>query len=623
MRYRWSYSEDGGTVWTEVSPTNGSRLSITQARDLSAGQVFFRKKLAQAVILGSTDYRAIDAIRRNPARRCETLLLRCEAMCGSWSEYWRGEFSAGSAKWDLDNCTVEIKAETVDRYSCLLGKAKQKFNILQVGPQDNITKLLPAVDFLVCSGGAACAHENGWCDEIGGDPEDPLNSGGWEFISDTADTIGGIASTVYLYWRERTTTICIEGAPVPPPSGTWTLYSDDCATSGTAQYVRPTVGAYPFGTPIQGTFDGDGNPVPPDSTCSWYYVGNVCAFGSTTVFAPYFICLTAPSDADTALDRGRRMDEVVEFLLESMGCSTTSIVSDLFEWSPVGDAPGYAVGFNYVTGTPNQHSNLLIHQKTDVIGGGGSNPATIGELTFEELMRFFRVAYRAFWFIDDSDRLRIEHWSYFTGFADLDLTTLGNLVEPLSFESLGAEIPALERATWMEALGRDFVGLDIVYTGPCVNALLDATEWQAGRFSTDVAYVSDVNADIAKDGFVVLACTLLGSVYHTILDYGAITDNLTSNAPLSWANLQRDFWTWDRPRPSGTMNGTFTDFDGFLPTVKQGEVSFDACCSLLDLDPRRPVVGGLSARIAVAGSVESLSHDLYTDRITMAPQYPY
>ena len=276
-----------------------------------------------------------------------------------------------------------------------------------------------------------------------------------------------------------------------------------------------------------------------------------------------------------------------------------------------------------MTGTPNQHSNLLIHQKTDVIGGGGSNPATIGELTFEELMRFFRVAYRAFWFIDDSDRLRIEHWSYFTGFADLDLTTLGNLVEPLSFESLGAEIPALERATWMEALGRDFVGLDIVYTGPCVNALLDATEWQAGRFSTDVAYVSDVNADIAKDGFVVLACTLLGSVYHTILDYGAITDNLTSNAPLSWANLQRDFWTWDRPRPSGTMNGTFTDFDGFLPTVKQGEVSFDACCSLLDLDPRRPVVGGLSARIAVAGSVESLSHDLYTDRITMAPQYHY
>lgn len=624
MRYRWSYSEDGGTVWTEVSPTNGSRLSITQARDLSAGQVFFRKKLAQAVILGSTDYRAIDAIRRNPARRCETLLLRCEAMCGSWSEYWRGEFSAGSAKWDLDNCTVEIKAETVDRYSCLLKRKDDKANVLQAALVDAEALILPSLEFGICVTIGLTEVPPTGCDEFyaGGNITNPLINE-WESGHAQAEDANGDTYQLNIFWRERLTTECMNDTPVPPAGSGWVLLANDCATSGTAVYVRNSTIAWGFGDAVRGSFV-NGVPTPPDGACLYQYIGSfdealVDPFDDTLGEVPFFICLTAATPIQ--FNRARTLESIIAFVLDKTGCGIDTVVSDFFEWSPPGDAPGYVAGQNYVTGQVNDYDQIVLLQKSDAIDPAASNPATIGELTFQELADLMRVAFRCLWDITEAGELRIEHWSYWTEQQGIDLREMGNVIEPLVFESVGDEIPRIERAAWMEAQGRDFVGKDIVYDSAC--AVGPAKEWSAGRFTTDISFIIADPDAIGKDGFCLLATRLVSGTYQTIVATGAITGNFVSNAPLSWANLEDTLWRHDRYLPSGTMNGAITDFNGFLPTVKQDGVAFDACCSTLGIDPREAVAGRLSDRLAALGLVESMTHDLYADRITMVLRYAY
>ena len=623
MRYRWSYSEDGGTVWTEVSPTNGSRLSITQARDLSAGQVFFRKKLAQAVILGSTDYRAIDAIRRNPARRCETLLLRCEAMCGSWSEYWRGEFSAGSAKWDLDNCTVEIKAETVDRYTCLLEKKDVKRNILQVGVVDASAAAAPSIEWAACvfklvniigpvyetqcSDGLVhtnpAAPPTNWWNAFGY-PINPPNE------------------TLQIYWREYLYTECVGGVPSPPPGAGWTLFDDNCAVNGMAKYIREPLIAFAFD--VQAGTCVDGVAVPPAVTCArpWTEL-TPCGFVvDGTTYPPYYVCY---DPTQTALPRARTLQAATEYLIEQTGCELAGVRSDFLDWNAPGDTPGYVAGQNYVTGELNQMDALVILQKTDVIDPAATNPATIGEMTFTEMMTFLRVAPRLYWDIDDAGYVRIEHWSWWVFVVGLDLVTAERPNEPLVYESLGEEIPRVERARWMESQSRDFVGKDIIYDSPCVpdGAAENVKEWSPGRITTDVSFILNDPDAIGKDGFVILATELVGGVYQTIIDTGVITGNDVSNAPLSWANLQDAFWRHDRYLPSANMNGVDTVFEAYLPNVKQEQVSIRMCCDALAFDPEKRVVGELSRLLGTSGYVESASLDLYNQRLTLVLRYAY
>lgn len=617
---RSRFYADREPVTRKFGPLQYARFS--EEEDLSVGLIKKRRKLTTDIVFTGDDFDYFRSIEKDATRRCEELIIRRQWRCdGMWKTIWTGTFSTGSGKWDFDKCEFTVRAVVLDDYSCIIGKQKQKFNILQVGTQLNVTKLVPLVDFLVCTSNNP---EDGLlCEEIGPDPLTPLNAGGWEYLDDVNDTIGGIPTTFYFYWRERITTECIDGVAVPPPGTSWVLYVDECSVNGTAQYVRPTQGAYPYSSPpTQGTYDGDGNPVAPNGDCLWIFVGNARAEGTTDVFAPYFVCTDVESEADIHLDRGRLLKEVVEFFLQKMGCPTTELVSDFFEWNPEGDAPGYVAGYNYVTGLPNQMTHLLIYQKSDIIDYASSNPATIGELTFEELMKFFRVAHRVYWFIDSLGRFRLEHWTYFNEATGLDLTTGTETTEPLAYEHRTDEIPAVERAIWMDAQGRDFVGLDIVYSGPCVNAELPPMEWAAGRFSTDLNFVINPANDLSNDGFVVLACNKLDTTYYTIVDYGAISDNYVTNAPMSWANLQDAFWRSDRYRPTGEMNGVETTFDAYLPNIEQRGVVVHICCGYPDFDSGERVRTKLGYRIGVPlAFVRKAEFDEQSEDLTLTLRY--
>lgn len=631
MKKRWQISSDGGTVWRTVHPINGDKHRISQERDLETGCIGFRKKLTSDLVfqdnqrLGIDDYTYLRAFEEDPDLRCSELLVALQFQCsGTWTEFYRGKFSAGSCKWELGACVVTVKPETVDKYTCLLEKAKVKRNILQAAVVDASYVALPSLEFGTCTTLGFIPTPLGDCDEFfgpGGTPSDPPIDG-WQGA--TTSQVAPGPSQVNFYWRERVETECVGGSPSPPPGVGWSMLQDNCATTGTAIYVRQPLISWPFDPPSAGTIV-DGINTPPDTTCQWVFMGMGGIddpFTPDNDAVPYYVCID--SATQTEINRARTLQSATEYIIEESGCDLLGTRSDFFDWNAPGDAPGYVSGENYITGTTSQTDALVILQKSDVIDPNASNPATIGEITFLEMMTALRVMFRCYWDIDDDGYVRIEHWHYWLYQQGLDLPVMydAKVIEPLTYTHLGDEIPRIERAVFMEAQGRDFVGKDILYSGPCVNTE-EVKEWSPGKITTDVSFIDTDPTSISKDGFVILAADLASGVYQTIVDVGAITGNFTSNAPLSWANLERDFWTWDRYLPTGNMNGADVAFDGYLPNIEQEQVSVTLCCELLTFDPSETVNTSLGERLDAEAIVESVQHDIPANRTRLTMRYAY
>lgn len=616
MRRRWQFSSDG-TSWRDCFPINGDAHRITQERDLDTGLIAFRKKLSSPLVFynnareGVTDYAWVRAYADDQAARCNTLYVRLQYQCsGAWTEYYRGKFSAGGCRWDMESCVVEVRPETVDKYTCLLESAKVKRNILQV---ENVTAT--AAFALADIEIYACYDTLGTCQP----PGDPMDANwAWELINATS-FINGSTYVVRLWSRVRVQTECVGGVPSQPPGTGWELLSDNCAVNGTADYVRSLTSSeilFLGGGSFTTTSCVDGVEVQP--SCH----NRALLFDCDDATAPVMWYCYPTTGVE--YDGSRLVESVAEYMLDQSGCDLHGVRSDFFEWDPVGDAPGYASGVNYITGGANQINHLVILQKSDAIDPNASNPATIGEMTFAELMAALRVMFRCYWDIDDDGYLRVEHWHYWLFDSGLDMTEQrdGRTVDPLIYDAVGGEIPRIERAIWMEAQGRDFVGKDIVYAGPCVNTE-EPKEWSPGKITTDIAFIQASPDQISRDGFAIMACTVDSGAYSVILDNGAITGNYATNAPLSWANLQRDFWTWDRYLPNGNMNGSDAVFDGFLPTVEQERASVTMCCELFDFNPSEPVTTALGVMLGTDGVVESTELDVPTDRLRLTIRYAY
>lgn len=196
----------------------------------------------------------------------------------------------------------------------------------------------------------------------------------------------------------------------------------------------------------------------------------------------------------------------------------------------------------------------------------------------------------------------MEHWKYWTFPVGLVVSDYSTAVEPMGYTHLKDSIPLRERPRWMEARGKDFVGADIVYGGPCVAEGERVNEYDAGRFTTDVEFIVDDGASISKDGFLILACTFNGTDYSAIVATGALSGNGTTNAPMSWANLERDFWTWDRFMREGNVNGQDVVFDGFIPNIEQKGVVVKSCCDVLDFEASDRVTTSLGKRLGTVGN---------------------
>lgn len=646
---------------------------FSEEEDLSVGCKALRRKLTTDIVFTGADYNYFLAIERNPKRRCEEIYIRREWWCrGGWQTVWEGVFSTGAGEWDFDNCTFTVRPDPFDAYTCIMRAANQKINVLGVQPVPSTASIPLDIEFgfsyswHAASGTGPVPYAtqagmvdgsnsgiNGWglaaSYYIGNinqtfasnPPPVPLTTldctgemDGFEGSTLATDIMQGLLDEIgpfigtteidfaiyrHIWWRERAVTLCNFGVPSPPFGTGWTLVTDNCGVDGTALYGRTPSVTYTGGN---AGATGIISPSPPIDPCSFYVAAGAFGFDNR----PMFVCFDVNGADPVEFNRGRLLQEVANFMLAQTGCNITKFVSDLLEWDPPGDAPGYSPGVNYVNGSPNQYNAIVILQNSDAIDPAASNPATIGELTLKEFFSMLAIGPRIFWALDDDGNIRLEHWTFWTTPIGLDLAAIPDKdkSEPLSYTHMKLEIPRFERPKWANARERDFVGTDVEYFGPCVNADADVKEYNAAPFMTDIKFIiSDPDA-INKVGFTLLATTFDGSSYNTISDVGALSGDVVPNAPLSWANLEDVFWRNDRLLPSGRMNEVDTVFDGFQPNIEQRNVTVKMCCDYLTFNSVDRVASKLAGVLGLnAGFVRKAEFDETTEAVTLTLRYSY
>lgn len=437
--------------------------------------------------------------------------------------------------------------------------------------------------------------------------------------------------------------------PSPPPGDNWQLIGnacnvgdpdENCLELGSAVYVRKVSDTYSFGAPQLGTsVSGSGVAVPPDGMVQPLWVGLELGSANPTpascsaypndfdlgFFGPWFISL-ANGDKQQ-YPRARTLSGVLDFLARETGCEFAGIRSTFFGINPTGES----TGTNYVTGEVTETEGILLLQKTDAILPTASNPATVAEMSLEDIFDILGSTYRVLWDIDSDGYLRIEHWKYWLEQTANGLDTTawtGRVVEPMIRTPMGASIPRIERVKFAEAQGEDFIGLDLVYTGACAptSAKGDVKEYNLGNVTTDIGFIQFDPDAIEKKGFAMLATQYNkgNSLYDVIIVPGAISGAMAVNAPMSTANLQRDYWTWDRYMPSAEMNGTDTTFDYYRPNIEQEDIRlFGNCCESLRFDPRKLVTSAMGEQYlnGKKGEVESAEYDPEVGRLKITLRY--
>lgn len=629
METRWTISEDGGETFPiTVTPFNPSAQDITWTRDLDKWHAFYRKTIRGPIRFRNADYTYLLNLERLPSTRCRLLVLRMELQCShAWREVWRGQFTVTDGQFDHHICEFEIRPETVDRYTCLLGKMEVEHNVLDVLPVTSRAVVLPPnVEFGMCS------------TVPGGDCDDQYRANhGWALAYDW-QPFPGVA--YHLYWRERINRPCVfdpalgYSLPSPPPGSGWQLIGNACNAGGpdvsclelgSAVYVRQVSDTYSFGTPQLGTsVSGSGIAVPPVGMDQPLWVGRELGSANPTppscsaypndftlgFFGPWFISLA--NGEQQQYTRTRTLGGVLDYLARQAECGIEGIRSTFFGINP----PGGSTGTNYVTGEATETEGLMILQKSDAITPGASNPASVLQLSLADALETLATVYRILWDIDSDGFLRIEHWKHWldSGTANgLDLRTPpgghGTVIEPLIRGSLGSNAPRIERTKWAEAQGVDFFGRDIVYTGNCATASAKAgtKEYNLGKVTTDLGFIQFDPAAIDKRGFVLLATRYnsAAGVHDVIISPGALSGSMILNAPLSWANLHRDFWTWDRYLPTGQVNGEEVAFDHYRPTLEQKNVRVIGFgCGVVGFDPRKLLTTTLGEQYLTGAKAE-------------------
>lgn len=180
--------------------------------------------------------------------------------------------------------------------------------------------------------------------------------------------------------------------------------------------------------------------------------------------------------------------------------------------------------FLYGTNLIGITQTLLITPKSNLITAGYDQPAQKAPITLKRVMDMLRDCFRCYWFIDNQNRFRIEHISYFMNggaypgtpnfpVVGIDLTQQIVTRNGKSwayarnqYEFDKPEMAARYQFGWMDDVTELFDGYPIDIISKYVNPD-NIEQIDVSQFTSDVDYILLNPGEISKDGFVLLAAT--------------------------------------------------------------------------------------------------------------------
>lgn len=213
---------------------------------------------------------------------------------------------------------------------------------------------------------------------------------------------------------------------------------------------------------------------------------------------------------------------------------------------------------------------LFITPKSNVIASGYDQPAQKAPITLKRVTDMLRDCFRCYWFIDEQNRFRIEHISYFmrggtyTGQPVVGIDLTQQIVtrngKPWSYARNQYEfdkpgMAARYQFGWMDDVTELFDGYPIDIISKYVNPD-NIEQIDVSQFTSDVDYILLNPGAVSKDGFVLLAAQLTGGEYKLPYVNFAFdgTDHILQNAWVSFMFLQR-YYMFDMPAWDVEING--------------------------------------------------------------------
>lgn len=219
----------------------------------------------------------------------------------------------------------------------------------------------------------------------------------------------------------------------------------------------------------------------------------------------------------------------------------------------------FLYGPNPITGVD---QTLCITPKSNLIYAAYSQPAQKAPITLGTVLNMLRDCFRCYWWIDSSNRLRIEHIEYFrrggsyserpvVG-ADLTVQKVTRNGKPWAFGRDKytfdkPEMAARYQFGWMDDVTQLFEGFPIDILSKYVNPD-KIEEINIGQFTSDVDYILLNPGEISKDGFVLLAPVFTDGEYRLPYYNFRINsvDHILQNAYVSFMFLQ-EYYLYDLP----------------------------------------------------------------------------
>lgn len=570
-------------------PTNFGTVKIQLEKTTEYGGYYFRRRLTDSLVFFRSAYDYI--LAQTTVAQCQTITIDIQQMCsGVWVTIMSGYFNRQAVKFYRDKCRCEVEIELDDAYTCLDLKGTDGVNILdEPNPEDY--PYVPVFGLQVVANQSTAPCPSMALPDFG----DPYALGVYP--------AGG--NDYCFYARYVTRTYCVAGiAQEPPPAATaWNLLSNDCAINGTATWWREAT--------------------PPEILLSFFddvclgigCVPTVCAsfcidagtFPNNPLFGVGNTRLCAcPTYNQYLLRNGRNLVNVINYIL-SIVCPGITLRSELL-----------TNNINPVTAvTPNPLQYLTIHQKSDIVNATSSELASVGTISIFDLLDDISKLLNAKWYIDTAtNELVFEH---ITGILSptigVDLTTLDSgkwAAGRNTYNFDRDQVPRSETFTYANnAQQIDFAGLPITYDPTCATGEEIKTRTQF--LETELTRIFQ-NQNEGLEGFVLIANA---SILQDDLadEVGELSQLFIPNAPLSWANLHRDYFLDYRYLDAGNLNGAATVFNSTRPIKKQEGVIFPLEC-LDSFDPLQLVRTELGD-----GRVETAEYDLASRKITVTLKF--
>lgn len=568
------------SIKVSCNPYNFSKGKFEWTKDKD--NYFYRLKYSGKIRFKHDDYTYLYNVLNEG---CCKVTFKVFKLCdGAYSLFYRSAINKTEGTWNDSMCWFDTIIKPLDKYQCILETAKDQKNVFSldyfalasmieddlVEGNDSapffeytiqpIAPTATGTTFDILDGGALFIELNTYS----GEAVDPNTGNAWcvfvrekrVFIYDwnfgfTAPSLSGYINTDEVIFGDKITV----------------TYTKQVSYSA----ITPTLRDAPeIDTVVWGT----------GGVCANNYYGVLYdPINDNCIYLTRYN-ISVPADI---VDYPAMQLEGALVSFASVCGNLSGVISDFLEINPIGDTPGYTPQINYVTGLENFVNNLHI-TNVGFIQIPVFNLNTVLNMSFESVMKNLNYILNVYWFIDSSNRLRIEHDSWFGNTLITDLSLTANNKYKKEYSYVSDEIPNRERFTFKNNLNTDFVGVDIVYDNQCTASPKVFT--RASDWSTDINNIRNAGGQLPSDDIVLLAVQFGGS--DILVETGELTGIQMPNAHLSWANLHNNYHRYGRILATGQMNLANETFDSYKKFRKQDNQKLIECC--LDIPENKGTV---------------------------------